>query len=162
MIGCMSGEVPLDVVVKDTAPLTLAEAWMTAAGLAPEYIGPVFVALAPRLRDHLRRFGARPGTLVHYYETPAQDGTVVVHVGYEIGEQSVPASPGIEIVELPVIKVASTVHRGAMEAIAQVYEALFAWIENSGYRRIGPSRELYHEISQEGPRLTEIQIPVTG
>lgn len=162
MIGCVSGKAPLEVVVKDTAPLRLAEAWMTAAGLSPEYIGPVFVALSPKLRNHLRQVGARPGILVHYYDKPAKDGMVAVHVGYDIGEQSVPADGSIEIVELPVIKVASTIHHGGTEAIVQVYESLLSWIENSGYRRTGFSRELYHDIGDEGPRITEIQIPVAG
>jgi effector-binding domain-containing protein len=62
--------------------------------------------------------------LVHYYDEPAGDGSVGVHVGYEIGEQPVPASDGVEIVDLPVVQVASIVHRGGMEGIVRVYEAL--------------------------------------
>jgi hypothetical protein len=83
-----------DVVIKQTEPLRLAAACRVAAGLAPEHIGPVFLALAPELIAHVQRAGAWPGVLVHYYDEPADDGSVSVHVGYEIGQQPVPASDG--------------------------------------------------------------------
>ena len=38
--------------------------------------------------------------LVGYYDEPMEDGSVGVHVAYEISEQSVPASDGIDIVAL--------------------------------------------------------------
>jgi effector-binding domain-containing protein len=150
----------LDVVIKETTPLRLAEARGVAAGLAPEHIGPVFLALNPKLIDHLQRAGARPGTLVHYYDKPADDGSVGVHVGYEIGEQPVPASGGIEIVDLPVIQVASIIHRGGMGDIVRVYQDLIRWINDSGYRAAGYSRELYHEMGADGPQVTELQMPI--
>lgn len=155
----VGGETPLDVVIKESAPLRLAASWMTAAQLAPEHIGPVFLALAPKLTEHLRRSNAHPGTLVHFYDR-GPHGSFVVHVGYDIGVQPVPARDGIEIVELPVAKVASTVHRAGMAGIVGVYELLMTWIEQNGYRRKGYSRELYHEMDAAGPRITEIQIPI--
>lgn len=149
-----------DVVIKETEPLRLAEARGVAAGLAPEHIGPVFLALSPKVIDHLQRAGGRPGTLVHYYDRPAEDGSVGVHVGYEIGEQPVPAGDGVEIVELPVVQVASVIHRGGMEGIVQAYSVLIRWIQDSGYRLSGNSRELYHEMGADGPHLTELQLPI--
>jgi effector-binding domain-containing protein len=38
-----------------------------------------------------------------------------------------------------------------MESIGPVYEALIRWIEDSGFRLTGYSRELYHEMGQHGP-----------
>src|SRR5262249_29153173 len=134
-----------DVVIKEATPLRIAEARQVAAALNPEHIGPVFVKLSPKLIDHLQQAGARPGVLVHYYDEPAQYGSVGVQFGYEIGQQSVPAGDGIEIVDLPVLQVASIVHHGGMENIVAVYEALIRWIEDNGYRVAGNSRELYHE-----------------
>jgi effector-binding domain-containing protein len=160
MIGCVGGAALPDVVVVNTAPLRLAESRMIAPGLSPEHIGPVFLALSPGLRDHVRRSGAQPGTLVHYYEPQGRDGSVAVHIGYEIGEQPVPATDLIAIVELPVVRVASTIHRGGTAGIVKAYDSLLAWIEQSGYRRAGYSRELYCEMGPEGPRITEIQIPI--
>jgi effector-binding domain-containing protein len=149
-----------DVVIKETMPLRLAEARGVAAGLAPDYIGQVFLALHPKLTDHLRRAGASPGTLVHYYDDPSPDGSVGVHVGYEIGRQPVPAGGGIDVVDLPVVQVASIIHRGSVDDIVRAYQDLIRWIECNGYRRAGSSRELYHEMGADGPRVTELQMPV--
>jgi effector-binding domain-containing protein len=150
-----------DVVIKKTQPLRMAEARAVAAALDPEHIGQVFLALSPKLIAHLQQAGARPGVLVHYYDEPADDGSVGVHVGYEIGEQSVPPGDGIEVVELSVAEVASIVHRGGTNGIVAVYQALIRWIENSGYRLAGSSRELYHEMTAGGPSVTELQPPIT-
>ena len=149
-----------DVVIKQTQPLRVAETRGIAGALDPDHIGPLFIQLAPKLIGHLQVAGAQPGTLVGYYDEPEEDGTVGVHVAYEIGEQPVPASDDVEIIELPVVDVASVVHRGSMENIAAVYEVLIRWIEDSGYRLAGYSRELYHEMGADGPSVTEIQMPV--
>ncbi len=149
-----------DVLVKNTQPLRVAEARRVAGGLDPEHIGPVFMELAPQLAEYVQRAGAQPGTLIGYYDEPAEDGSVGVHVGFEIGDQSVPPGDGIEIIDLPVIEVASLIHRGGMEGITPVYEALVGWIEDSGFRLAGYSRELYHEMTADGPSVTEIQMPI--
>jgi len=148
------------VVIKHTQPLRVAETWGRAAALDPAHIGPLFGELAPKLIGHLRGAGAQPGMLVGYYDDPEEDGTVGVHVGYEIGDQTVPAGDGIETRELPVVEVASVVHRGAMDGIAPVYEALIRWIEDSALSIAGYSRELYHEMGAEGPTVTELQVPI--
>lgn len=149
-----------DVVIKQTQPLRIAEGRDVAAALDPEHIGPVFMRLGPRLAHHIEQAGARPGILVGYYDEPDEDGSVGVHVAYEIGEQQVPPDDGVEIVDLPVVEVASVVHRGEMDSITPVYEALIRWIEDSGFRLAGYSRELYHEMTADGPSVTEIQVPV--
>ena len=149
-----------DVVIKQTQPLRVAEARDMAPGLDPDHIGPVFEKLGPKIVDHLRQAGAEPGKLIGYYDDPAEDGSVGVHVGFEIGEQPVAAEDGIEIVELPVIEVASTIHRGRMDGITPIYEALLRWIEDSGLQLAGYSRELYHEMDESGPSVTELQVPI--
>jgi DNA-binding transcriptional MerR regulator len=149
-----------DVVVKTTRPLRVAEARGTAAGLDPEHIGPLFGQLAPRLNGHLCQAGVRPGMLVGYYDDPQEDGSVGVHVAYEIGAQPAPTGDGVDVVELPIVEVASVVHRGSMETVAPVYEALIRWIDASGFQLAGHSRELYHEIGADGPSVTELQLPI--
>ncbi len=149
-----------DVVVKHTQPLRIAELRGTAAALNPEHIGPVFGQLAPRLAAHVMHAGGRPGMLVGYYDDPREDGSVDVHVGFEIGAQDVPSDGEIEVLNLPVIEVASLVHRGSMEGVVSVYEALIRWIEDSGLRLAGHSRELYHEMGEGGPQVTELQVPI--
>ncbi|MGO9881707.1 MAG: MerR family transcriptional regulator [Solirubrobacteraceae bacterium] len=149
-----------DIVIKQTQPLRVAEATGSAGGLDPEHLGPLFEQLAPTLGRKIAQAGARPGTMIGYYDEPDDDGSVGVHVAFEIVDQAVPPEDGVEIVELPVIEVASLVHRGGMENIAVVYEDLIRWVEDSGYRLAGYSRELYHEMDADGPSVTELQMPI--
>jgi DNA-binding transcriptional MerR regulator len=149
-----------DIVIKETQPLRIAESRQVAGALDPEHIGPVFMQVVPTLLSHLLHADARPGIMVGYYDDPSEDGRVGVHVAFEIGEQQVPARDGIEIVELPVIEVASVVHEGDMDGVTQVYEALIRWIEDSGFCVAGHSRELYLETDAQGPRVTELQMPI--
>lgn len=73
---------PKDVVIKQTEPLRVVEARELAAGFGSEHIGPIFKRLVPKLIAHLQRAGAEPGVLVGYYDDPADDGSVGVHVAY--------------------------------------------------------------------------------
>jgi effector-binding domain-containing protein len=131
-----------------------------ADALDPQHIGPVFASLGPKLAHHLQRAGAEPGTLVGYYDDPDEDGSVGVHVAFDIDGQDVPRGDEVDVLELPVIEVASVIHRGSMEGIGPVYEALIRWIEDSGLQLAGYSRELYHEMGPDGPSVTELQIPI--
>jgi DNA-binding transcriptional MerR regulator len=149
-----------DVVIKNTQPLRVAEARGVAAALDPQSIGPVFMRLAPEVSAHVAAAAATPGMLVGYYDEPADDGSVGVHVCFEIGAQQVPSGERVAVVELPVIEVASVMHRGAIDDVTPVYEALLRWIDDSGCRSAGYSRELYHEMGREGPRVTELRMPI--
>jgi len=149
-----------DVVVKTTLPLRVAEIRGVASALDPEQIGPLFGQLVPQIASHLERAGAQPGMLVGYYDEPDEDGSVGVHVAFEIGFQPVAASDPVQIVELPIVEVASVVHRGSMEGVTPVYEALIRWIEDRGLRVAGYGRELYHEMTADAPSVTEVQMPI--
>jgi effector-binding domain-containing protein len=100
--------------------------------------------------------------MIAWYEEPADDGSVVLHTGFDIGDQAVPEAQEMRVVDLPKTKVASLAHRGPMNQIAEVYEALVGWTENSGYELAGRSRELYHEWHDQQPELsvTELQLPI--
>lgn len=150
-----------DVVVKQTQPLRIAEATATAAGFGP-LLGDVFARLYPKVIGHLASADARPGLCVAWYEEPNDDGSVVVHAGFDIGDQSVPDSDEVRVMELPVIDVASVVHRGPMDGVEPVYESLVRWIDDSDYRLAGRSRELYHEWHEDEPsrNVTELQMPI--
>jgi DNA-binding transcriptional MerR regulator len=152
-----------NIVVKTAEPLRIAEACATAPGFGSENLGPVFGRLVPEVLGHLDRAGARPGILVAWYEEPDDDGSVALHAGFNIGDQTVSADGPVHVVELPRIEVASVVHRGAMDNIEPVYEALVGWTEDSGYRLAGRSRELYLEWHDANPaeNVTELQMPIT-
>jgi len=152
----------LDVVIKVTEPVQIAEASAVAPGFGHENLSPLFQRLVPVVLAHLAAAGVRPGIMIAWYEDPADDGTVVLHVGFDIGAQTVPDGEGVVVVELPSLRVASVIHRGSMEHVVAVYEALVGWIEDSGSRLAGRSRELYHEWDGEHPdrSVTELQIPI--
>lgn len=151
-----------DIVVKQTQPIRLAVATGTAPGYGHANIGPIFERLLPKVLAHLQKAGARPGISAAYYEWPTDDGAIVAHVGFDIGDQPVVEENEIPVVDLPVVTVASIVHRGAMTGIPPAFEALARWIDDSGYRIAGRSRELYHEWHADDPErhVTEVQIPI--
>jgi DNA-binding transcriptional MerR regulator len=152
-----------DVVVKETQPLRIAEATTTAPGFGP-MLGDAFARLYPRVIAHLGQAGARPGLCVAWYEEPRDDGSVVVHAGFDVGDQVVTGGGDVHVTELPVVEVASVVHRGPMDGIELVYESLVRWIDDSGYRLAGRSRELYHEHDDDDASrdVTELQMPIAS
>jgi DNA-binding transcriptional MerR regulator len=151
-----------DIVLKSTQPLRIAEIADTAPGFGHENLGPVFMRVLPEVAAHLERGEAQPGITVAWYEELSDDGTVVLHAGFDIGDQVVDATGRVRVVDLPVVEVASVVHRGSMDNVVPVYEVLVRWIEDSGYRLDGRSRELYHEWHSDDPArsVTELQMPV--
>ena len=151
------------VVVKQTQPVRIAEMTGEAAGFGHENIGPVFQQVVPQLLAHLGPAGVTQGMMIAYYERPEEDGTVTVHIGYDIGDINMPETDGVRVVDLPVVEVASIVHRGSMETLTETYEALVRWVEDSGYQLAGWSRELYLEWNEDDPNasLTELQMPIT-
>ena len=151
-----------DVVVKHTEPLRVAETSATAAGFGPQ-LGPLFARLYPEVIDHLAAQRVRPGLCLAWYEEPADDGSVVVHAGFETGDQAVSDGASVRVVDLPGIEVASVIYHGSMDDVVPVYEALVRWIDESGYRLAGRSRELYHEFHPEEParNVTELQMPAS-
>jgi DNA-binding transcriptional MerR regulator len=151
-----------NVVIKHTQPLRVIESAGTAPGFGPDLIGPLFAQLLPEVLAHLGRAGARPGICVGYYEVPAEDGSVVVHAGFDIGDQEVNAGGAVKVVDLPIIEVAALVHEGSIDGVEPVYESLFRWIDDSGYQLAGRSRELYLEWHDDNPdaNITELQMPI--
>jgi DNA-binding transcriptional MerR regulator/predicted transcriptional regulator YdeE len=152
-----------DIVLKTTDPVRIAEASGVAPGFGHENLNPVFAELLPEVLAHLERDGVRPGISVAWYEDPDDDGTVVLHTGFDIGNQTVQPDDRVRVVDLPAIEVAAVVHRGPMDDVEQVYEALMQWIDDSGYRTAGLSRELYLKWSDDNSaeNVTELQMPVT-
>jgi effector-binding domain-containing protein len=151
-----------DIVLKTTDPVTIAEAVAVAPGFGHENLGPVFERLVPDVLGRIEEAGVRPGPMIAWYEQPTDEGDVVVHAGFDIGDQKVDGDDRVQVVDLPVVEVASVVHQGSMEAVEPTYLALVTWIEDSGYRLAGRSRELYLEWNENdwSRNVTEIQMPI--
>src|SRR5260221_13925072 len=109
------------------------------------------------------RAGVKPGLMVAWYEHPEDDGQVTMHFGCEVGSQRMQTDGDVHVVDLPVIDVASVVHKGPMVDVVATYEELVRWVEDSGYRIAGRSRELYHEWHDDDPgrNVTELQMPIS-
>ncbi len=157
----------IDVLVKKSEPLRLVQMPATVAGPGPEQLGPVFARILPEVLNRLAAAGVRPGIAAAYYEGPADDGTMIAHIGFDIGGQAVPdqsLAEGAVVSELPATRVASLIHSGPIETVGESYEALHAWIEESGYAVVAPPRELYREWHDDDPsaNVTELQFPVAA
>jgi len=155
-----TNEMPAHIVVKQTQPVRIAEMTGEAPGFGHENIGPVYERVVPQLLEQLAAASITPRMMIGYYEWPDEDGSILVHVGYDIGDADAPDD--INVTDLPVIDVASVLHRGDMDSLSATYEGLVRWIEDSNYKIAGRSRELYLEWSDDDPEkcVTELQMPV--
>jgi DNA-binding transcriptional MerR regulator/effector-binding domain-containing protein len=154
-----------DVVLKEIAPIRIAELSATAAGYGPEHITPVIGPLYPELFQRLDAAGVTPtGPAIAYYEPDpdASDEAVKVHAG-------MPVAPGPQagntfaVVDLPAIPAAATlIHHGSMDEVMRSMQTLAGWIEANGYRPVGYHREVYLDYYPEkaAEGVTELQIAV--
>ncbi|MEU0551309.1 MerR family transcriptional regulator [Micromonospora sp. NPDC005979] len=153
-----------DVVLKQIAPVRVAELTAVAPSYQSQDIGPVIQPLYPELFRRLDAAGITPsGPAIAWYE-PAydEDEAVVVHAGVSVGG-GVVAVPDVTVRDLPAVGTAATiVHRGSMDDADRSVQALARWIEDNGYRPDGFAREVYLEYSQDAPErgVTELQLAV--
>ena len=155
------GRVPRhDVVVKRLPAQRLVELTATAAGFAPEAIGPVVRPLCAELGRRLPEADVTPvGRLTCFYEQRADD-EVVVHA-------AVPATAGsgdlngLSIVDLPATEAATLVHHGPIDGVLPTWQALGRWLGEHGRASAGPQRELYLECPENPAEwVTELQEPI--
>jgi DNA-binding transcriptional MerR regulator len=149
--GSMSG---YDIVVKEIGPQLVAG----IRTVIPNYgaIGGLFDELFAYLGQH----GAE-GMAVgidhnseYMEQNPDMEATAYL-------EAPVPEGGRVKVHTLPGGTVASTIHRGPYEDLSKAYAALMVWLEPSGYRPVGPSRELYLHMGETfDGHVTEVQIPV--
>lgn len=152
-----------DIVIKQTQPIRVAQA--SAAGLSHADIGAAFGRLLPRVIAHLEAAGAKPGISVGVYQDDGgtvAEGEIVLHAGFDVGDQDVPDSDTVRVVDLPAVEVAAAVYRGGDDGIMAAWEALVRWIDDSDYRPVGDCRELYHEWHDDDVSLNvmELQQPI--
>jgi effector-binding domain-containing protein len=122
----------------------------------------VFEARLPVVRRRMVESGIEPGICIAHYDWPDDSGDVVVHLGFDIGDQSFKDDNDVRVVVLPAVEVASAIHRGSLVDITDTFEAVVRWIEANGYQIADRSRELYLEWDPEDPArsVTELQVPI--
>ena len=89
------------------------------------------------------------------------------HMDVEVGmalDQSCRSSGDFTFRHLPACTVASLIHTGPYEGLQAAYGALYEWVEQNGYEKNGPDREIYFNCPQTvaSPEelRTEIALPV--
>lgn len=156
------GNMPTDdIVLKSLPAVRFAELVSVATGFEPSAIGPVIGPLFDDLCGRLDRAGVHPvGPGVAYYERQV-DGGVVVHAAMPVDQQRI--GDGVAVVDLPAVEQAATiVHRGSMDSVMSSIQSMARWIEDSGYRTAGASREVYLVVGPDpADWVTELQEPVS-
>jgi DNA-binding transcriptional MerR regulator len=154
-----------EVVVKSVPPLKIASAREVVASVA--LMRERCMALMGEVCEVLAQAGVKETgvTLALYHDFPGDGIDVEMAVAVTAAEK---AQRGrVKVYELPQVMVASAVYNGsydAFEAVGQVYAAVAKWIQENGYRIVGPSRELYLQAPAPGSAsrdgIMEIQFPV--
>lgn len=119
------------------------------------------IGKARSLMGPLNRHG--PGVALLHDEN-FRDENIDAEAGVCVAE-STAVSPPLRVYRLPAADVATTIHHGPFNRIAEAYESLLRRIEANGYHKCGPTREFFLHVSlpvtREDPsNVTEIQVPV--
>lgn len=161
-----------EVIVKKVDALRVAAIRRTIPTYADQ--GPLWGALDAYLAEH--HLTPTGPCLTVYYDTEYRERDVEVEVCEPVPNNA-SSSDGVTVYTLPAVETMATVlHRGGFENVGETYGALLAWIEQNGYRIVGPNREVYLRACMDVPsavqypseyittdpaeRLTEIQFPV--
>jgi hypothetical protein len=81
----------------------------------------------------------RRGINIARYSELADDGSVLLQVGFDIASQNLPSTDRIAIVDLPSAQVVSVIHKGSMDTMADSFDAMIAWATDSGYTLTRPA-----------------------
>ena len=147
-----------EVVLKTVEPLRVA----SVREVLPAYgtVGMLF--------DELRGYSLRHGVgstdwIAVWYDEEFRETEVDGEAAFAT-DDPLPDDDRVRPRELPAVEnMACTVHHGPFDTISGAYTALLGWIENNGYRVVGPNRELYLRAGNEQDNpdyVTEIQFPV--
>ena len=151
-----------DVVIKKIEPIKVA----SVRGVVPT--PPDQRSLWDELMDYLNQQKARmigpPFAIYHDPEHRERDWDIEVCMPIidELASRN-----GVKVYDLPASeKTACVVHTGSFATIGEAYDALAKWIDQNGYRIVGPGRELNLRLpeklgDQNDPNtVNEIQFPV--
>jgi effector-binding domain-containing protein len=152
------GQMSSDVVLKEIGPQ-----WIVSLRESiPAYraIGSLF----GKLYGSLGPLGGQGAGVALLHDAEFREQDVDAEVGVYLKHEAQVREP-LKSYQLPSVTVASVVHHGAFEHIAEAYGALLRWIETNRYRPAGPTREIFLRVStpvsREDPsNVTEIQVPV--
>jgi DNA-binding transcriptional MerR regulator len=163
-----TGYMAYEVTLKRVAPITIISAREVVA--SPELMRERCNALMDEVCQGLAPMNVETDglCLALYHENTTRG--VDVEMALQVTTPHAPAALGrVKVYQLPAVEtMASVLYRGsydAFDAVGQVYATLGKWIEQNGYRIIGPSREIYVQTPQPNASgapdgVMEIQFPV--
>jgi DNA-binding transcriptional MerR regulator len=171
----MEGKMPdFEILLKSVKAQWIASVRETISSWDQDVVGPTLTRMFDEVLEHLLDHDADfadPGTALYHHQNPFIDNGIKkeeldVEAAAPIDEP-VPESDRVRVRELPQMEVAYAVHHGDFSGLPLAKKAIFAWIEENGYRRTGPIREVYlhhdpnHEANYDSPHhVTEVQFPV--
>lgn len=151
-----------EVVIKAVPALRIAAVHAVVATYGD--IGPLFEKLTRFLGEHVIDFASAYPWLTLYHDKCYRERDVDVTVAAPI-KRKLPASGGVQIIELPAVKtMISVIHRGPYDNLSGAYSALLTYLETNHYQIVGLNRSLYlqgpFQHSDPASFVTEIQFPV--
>jgi len=170
----MEGKMPdHEILLKTVEAQWIASVREKMTWLGQDDLGPAITKMFDEVGEHLDSCGATPVgpgiALWHesqFIHTDINKEDMDVETALPIAG-SILESDHVKVRELPKGEVAYTVHHGDFSGLPLAKQAVFAWIQDNGYRRAGPIREVYlfhypdHEANEDSPHhITEIQFPV--
>ena len=162
------GAMPADDIVAKTIP---AIGVVVIAGQAPGWGPENIVPVVNRLDGQFDQLGIHDrvkeaGPLMIFYDW-AHDEDITVHLALPVAEPPGELPAPAEYRVLPEIEAAAAVRSGPAASIfPMVYQDLFRWIEERGYRAVpGRSREVWvnviDDVADVAQQVFEIQQPFT-
>lgn len=159
-----------EVVIKKVEPQMV----MGVRDVIPTYsdVGRLF----GEVESHVARHGGKPAgpCMAIYYDEEYRERDVDAEAATPVAEP-LSETDRIKYHQVPGYEtVAATIHKGGYSGLPEAYAALHAWIQQNGYRIIGPDREVYlrgrttttleypegYVTSDPNEFLTEVQFPV--
>jgi effector-binding domain-containing protein len=148
-----------DVVIKEVAPQWIVSVREVIANY------PAIGMLYPKI---FTQIGSTPPDLgipiAIWHDMMQKEQDVDGEAGFLL-KQPLASHGTAKMYQLPAMKAASYMHRGAFNRFPEAYDKVTDWVKDNQYRIAGPFRELYHQLSQpvrqdDESNVTEIQIPV--
>ena len=171
----MEGKMPdFEVLLKTVEDQWIASARETNSSWDQDVVGPTLTRMFEEVEEHIRSHDvdwAGPGIAL-YHEAQFVDSGVRREEDLDVEAAApiagpIPESERVKVRRLPKAEVAYAVHHGSFSGLPLAKRAVFSWIEDNGYRRTGPAREVYlhfdpdREANADSPcHITEVQFPV--
>lgn len=171
----LEGKMPeYEVLLKTVEAQWIASVRETVSSWDQDVVGPTMSRMFEEVGEHLCGHGAKIGgpgiSLWHQSQlTPKsseEDEAIDVETAAPI-DGPVQESDRVKVRKLLKMEVAYTVNHGSFSGLPPAKQAVLSWIEDNGYRLVGPVREVYlhfdphPQVNADSPHhVTEVQFPV--